>query len=225
MSDILAEYMTSVLDIGYPQQYKTMTEEDDAFGTEFELEQNRSQTELSQVLTKNNFNLLELFEALAVRYAIWGVLHSFHKCRVKRHVVPSRCDDFIPMCEIHREFYLSSSIHPGHPNSCCGSFFQEKPFFTYQGTCFATKETVTEYYPGSSASIRVWLNMNESASPEFSLVMRGSDAAERQGVVWTLSHEDHPVGVLERDFNRVDSGKVSAVSITMSEVRESCPII
>ena len=51
--------------------------------------------------------------------------------------------------------------------------------------------------------------------------MRGSDAAERQGVVWTLSHEDHPGGVLERDFNRADSGKVSAVSITMSEVRES----
>ena len=67
VSDILAEYMTSVLDIGYPQQYKTMTEEDDTYGTEFELEQNRSQTELSQVLTKNNFNLLELFEALAVR--------------------------------------------------------------------------------------------------------------------------------------------------------------
>ena len=52
--------------------------------------------------------------------------------------------------------------------------------------------------------------------------MRGSDAAERQGVIWTLSHEDHPVGVLERDFNRVDSGKVSAVSITMSEVNERC---
>ena len=68
VSDTLAEYMTSVLDIGYPQQYKTMTE-DDTYSTAFELEQNHSQTELSQVLTKNNFNLLELFEALAVRYA------------------------------------------------------------------------------------------------------------------------------------------------------------
>ena len=60
--------------------------------------------------------------------------------------------------------------------------------------------------------------MNQSASPEFSLIMRGSDAAERQGVVWTLSHDDHPVGVLEKDFNRLDRGKISAVSITMSEV-------
>ena len=111
-------------------------------------------------------------------------------------------------------------MHPGHPKSCCGFFFQEKPFFTYQGTCFTTKETVTEFYPASSASIRVWLYMNESASPEFSLLMRGSDAAERQGVVWTLSHEDHPMGVLEKDFNRVDSGKVAAVSITMSEARK-----
>ena len=126
------------------------------------------------------------------------------------------------MCEIHREFFPSSSIHPGHPKSCCGYFFQTKPFFSYQGTCFTTKETVIETFPGSIASIRVWLSTNESASPEFSLLMRGSDAAERQGVIWTLSHEDHPVGVLERDFNRVDSGKVSAVSITMSEVNESC---
>merc|ERR1711879_102260 len=49
------------------------------------------------------------------------------------------------------------------------------------------------------------------------MIMRGSDAAERHGVVWTLSHEDHPVGVLEKDFNRLDSGKISAVSISMSE--------
>ena len=129
-----------------------------------------------------------------------------------------RCDDFIAMCEIHREFYPNSNIHPGHPKSCCGYFFQEKPFFSYQGTCFTTKETVTVAFPASPASIRIWTYVNQSASPEFSLIMRGSDAAERQGVVWTLSHDDHPVGVLEKDFNRLDRGKISAVSVTMSEV-------
>ena len=134
----------------------------------------------------------------------------------------SRCDDFIPMCEIHREFYPSTSIHPGHPKPCCGYFFEKKPFFTYQGTCFTTNEAVTETYPSSTASIRVWLDNKESASPDFSLLMRGSDAAERQGVIWTLSHEDHPKGVLQKDFNRVDSRKVSAVSITMSEVSGNC---
>ena len=88
-----------------------------------------------------------------------------------------RCDDFIAMCEIHREFYPSSNIHPGHPRSCCGYFFQEKPFFSYQGTCFTTKETVTVAFPASPASIRIWTYVNQSASPEFSLIMRGSDAA------------------------------------------------
>ena len=129
-----------------------------------------------------------------------------------------RCDDLIAMCEIHREFYPSSNIHIGHSKSCCGYFFQEKPFFSYQGTCFTTKETVTVVFPASPASIRIWTFFNESASPEFSMIMRGSDAAERHGVVWTLSHEDHPVGVLEKDFNRLDSGKISAVSISMSKV-------
>ena len=217
MTDSLVEYMTSVLDIGYPQQYKTMTE-DAFYGTDFELEQNQSKTDLKRVLADYNLDLVNLFEALAVRYAFFVIALISQVLLQMAHY--SRCDEFIPLCEIHRTFYMSPVMHPGHPKSCCGFFFQEKPFFTYQGTCFTTKETVTEFYPASSASIRVWLYMNESASPEFSLLMRGSDAAERQGVVWTLSHEDHPMGVLEKDFNRVDSGKVAAVSITMSEARK-----
>ena len=69
VSDDLADYMTMVLDMGYGQQFITMTE-DKVYGNEFALETNQSETELRRVLTENNFDLLELFEALAVRYAI-----------------------------------------------------------------------------------------------------------------------------------------------------------
>ena len=55
-----------------------------------------------------------------------------------------------------------------------------------QGTCFTSAENVIENYPSSVASIRVWLNMNEDTSPGFSIGMRGSEAAERKGVIWTL---------------------------------------
>lgn len=66
VDDSLADYMTSVLDIGYPQQFNTMTN-DIAYGTDFDLEQKQAETGLRRVLTENNFDLLELFEALAVR--------------------------------------------------------------------------------------------------------------------------------------------------------------
>ena len=66
MSDDLADYMTMVLDMGYGQQFITMTE-DKVYGNEFALETNQSVTGLRRVLTENNFDLLELFEALAVR--------------------------------------------------------------------------------------------------------------------------------------------------------------
>ena len=69
MDDDLADYMTMVLDIGFGQQFKTMTA-DEVYSNEFALETNQSEAELRRVLTENNFDLLELFEALAVRYAI-----------------------------------------------------------------------------------------------------------------------------------------------------------
>ena len=66
VNDDLADYMTMVLDMGYGQLFITMTE-DEVYGNQFALETNRSKTELRKVLTENNFNLLELFQALAVR--------------------------------------------------------------------------------------------------------------------------------------------------------------
>ena len=66
VGDDLADYMTMVLDMGYGQQFITMTE-DKVYGNEFALETNRSEAELRRVLNENNFDLLELFEALAVR--------------------------------------------------------------------------------------------------------------------------------------------------------------
>ena len=67
VNDTLAAYMTSVLDIGYSQQFKTM-KADPAYGVAYVLQQNQSETELNRVLTESNLDLLELFEALAVRY-------------------------------------------------------------------------------------------------------------------------------------------------------------
>ena len=91
-------------------------------------------------------------------------------------------------------------------------------FNPWQGTCFTSTESVAEENPSSVASIRVWLNMNESTSPSFEIAMRGSDAAERKGVIWTLSHDDHPLGVLLKDFNRVPRGTVTAVGMKVSTV-------
>ena len=66
VNDTLASYMTSILDSGYVNQYRTY-ESSTSIGETYIMMQNHSEHQLNRILRVNNFTLLELFEALAVR--------------------------------------------------------------------------------------------------------------------------------------------------------------
>ena len=66
INDTLASYMTSILDSGYVNQYRTY-ESSSSIGEKYVMMQNHSEHQLNRILHVNNFTLLELFEALAVR--------------------------------------------------------------------------------------------------------------------------------------------------------------
>jgi hypothetical protein len=77
-----------------------------------------------------------------------------------------RCDDFVFFCEDHRKFYSSPHIDPTNNfKSCCSEFFDPKPFFTNEGTCFTTKKDVVETYPSPTSSLKIWLMQNEDEAP------------------------------------------------------------
>ena len=58
--------MTSILDSGYVNQYLTFASST-SIGEMYVMGQNDSEHQLNRILHANNFTLLELFEALAVR--------------------------------------------------------------------------------------------------------------------------------------------------------------
>ena len=43
--------------------------------------------------------------------------------------------------------------------------FEERPFFTSQGTCFYTKAVTHEAYPHTWSSVEAWLKFDKEASP------------------------------------------------------------
>ena len=69
MNDTLVSYMTSILDMGYAKQYRTF-KGSTSVGEMYIGWQNQSEQALNTVLGKNNFTLLELFEAMAIRSQI-----------------------------------------------------------------------------------------------------------------------------------------------------------
>jgi len=77
-----------------------------------------------------------------------------------------RCDDFVTLCEVHREFYLSSEDAKPE-EKCCGAIFNSTPFFSNTGTCFTTHAEIVETIPFSFSSIKVWLNMQTANSPGY----------------------------------------------------------
>ncbi len=102
-------------------------------------------------------------------------------------------------CEEHRKFYVTDNASnynsSSHYPSCCGTFFHSKPFFTPVGTCFTTKTVVTETSPATYSNIRIWTTMSEEQAPDLDMVLMGTDAAERDGIFWTVTYEDHPAKV------------------------------
>ena len=76
----------------------------------------------------------------------------------------NRCEDFITLCEVHREFYISSP-NVSWTEKCCGAIFNPVPFFSPTGTCFTTYAEITEFLPFTFSSVKVWLNMNSKNSP------------------------------------------------------------
>jgi hypothetical protein len=48
--------------------------------------------------------------------------------------------------------------------------------------------------------------------------LRGSDAAERRGIVWALSDLDHPMGVMSTHLNRASRGTVVIVGLKLNKV-------
>lgn len=54
------------------------------------------------------------------------------------------------------------------------------------------------------------------------MTLRGSDAAERRGMVWALSDKhDHPAGILMKARNRVSRRSTNGISIKKEEVMQS----
>ena len=70
MNDTLAAYMTSILDMGYTQQYKTFSNATGGVGASYQLAQKQSEQDLNRVMAENDLTLLELFEKLAVRFVL-----------------------------------------------------------------------------------------------------------------------------------------------------------
>ena len=66
VNDTLASYMTSILDMGYAKQYHTF-KSSLSVGESYLNIQNQSEQGLNRILRENNFTLLELFEAMAIR--------------------------------------------------------------------------------------------------------------------------------------------------------------
>ena len=73
VNDSLASYMTSILNMGYAKEYETY-KSSTSIGEHYIMAQNQSEQALNLVLQENNFTLLELFEAMAIRYNLdWGM--------------------------------------------------------------------------------------------------------------------------------------------------------
>ncbi len=69
-------------------------------------------------------------------------------------------------CEEHRKFYVQEGIpqYEGFP-VCCGSLFEEEPFFSPAGTCFTSKVQIKETFPSINSNIRMWLSTRKEISP------------------------------------------------------------
>ena len=121
-------------------------------------------------------------------------------------------------CEEHRKFYVTSNSDSFNDNkssypSCCQTFFHAKPFFSPVGTCFTTKTTVTETTPATYSNIRIWTTLNEKSAPELDMVLMGTDAAERDGIFWTVTYEDHPGKAMFTRPRKVSAGTSTLVGI------------
>ena len=80
MNDTLAAYMTSILDMGYAQQYKTYSGVTGGVGASYQMLQSQSEQDLNRIMTENDFTLLELFEKLAVRFVLIFLGSNIFQC-------------------------------------------------------------------------------------------------------------------------------------------------
>ena len=68
------------------------------------------------------------------------------------------CEDIVNFCDIHSKFLFSNhskDILKG--KTCCESYFNMEPRFTYSGTCYTTRQLVLETVPSIFSSITLWL--------------------------------------------------------------------
>ena len=68
------------------------------------------------------------------------------------------CEDIVNFCDIHSKFLFSNhskDILKG--KTCCESYFNMEPRFTYTGTCYTTRQLVLETVPSIFSSITLWL--------------------------------------------------------------------
>ncbi len=135
-------------------------------------------------------------------------------------------------CEEHRRFYVTENSanydeNAHHYPSCCGTFFHSRPFFTPVGTCFTTKTLVTETSPATYSNLRIWTTLHEESSPELDMVLMGTDAAERDGIFWTVTYEDHPAKALFARPRKLSMGTSTLVGLRKwkedrSHISEPC---
>ena len=130
-----------------------------------------------------------------------------------------RCDTFVFFCEVHRSPYMSPELDSsGIFDTCCDHLFHKEPIFTYSGTCYTTNAKIVENFPSIYNSVKVWLNPSYAYTPELEMMLLGSDATERHGIVWAISHMDHPAIVMAGEPQRAAHGTVTTVGLEISQV-------
>ena len=72
----------------------------------------------------------------------------------------------IPVCEVHRHFYMSPKYSSSGGPTCCEIMFSnQEPIFGASGTCYTTNVKINETLPSSLSNIRIWLDLDEEHRP------------------------------------------------------------
>ena len=160
------------------------------------------------------------------------------------------CEDIVNFCDIHSKFLFSNhskDILKG--KTCCESYFNMEPRFTYSGTCYTTRQLVLETVPSIFSSITLWLTglrksrliginktkyvHNRYQKPiqlviffffsfiDFDMFMFGSYAIERGGISYVLTKDDHPAAIMASDVRKIPMGTVNSIGLTRKQTDRS----
>ncbi|TRY62037.1 hypothetical protein TCAL_09523, partial [Tigriopus californicus] len=191
----LAGYMTFAVNPNAQRYLKFMEDEDNSTQTVTTRLHQQSQ-QLAAILNSKNLNILDLYHKVAVR-----------------------CKDFIIYCEMKAEIYSNTNINgsPGQ-KTCCDILFDPKPTFGFSGTCFTTNVEIRETFPSIFHSLKIWTYVDSQNAPSFGIPWKGTDAAERNGIVWAVTYNNSPAVIMSHRPNKLSSGTHASIGLTKSEI-------